>query len=101
MLHTDGLEPCPETCAFDIAEFEVDRIPNAKGAQRIATQEALDQVGDEQPPHAEYTILFADGPFAYTVTSFGPRDAEDGIALLRESYDALHAPLTSSERSQA
>jgi hypothetical protein len=28
-------------------------------------------------------------------------DAEDGIALLRESYDALHAPLTSSERSQS
>ena len=72
LLHTDGLEPCPETCAFDIAEFEVDGIPNAKGAQRIATQEALDQVGDEQPPHAEYTIHFADGPFAYTVTSFGP-----------------------------
>ena len=46
LLYTDGLEPCPETCAFDIAEFEVDGIPNAKGAQRIATQEALDQVGD-------------------------------------------------------
>jgi hypothetical protein len=28
-------------------------------------------------------------------------DAEDGVALLRESYDALHAPLASSERSQS
>ena len=28
-------------------------------------------------------------------------DAEDGVALLRESYDALHAPLTSSEKSQS
>jgi hypothetical protein len=74
LLHTDGLEPCPETCAFDIAEFEVDGIPNAKGVQRIATQEALDQVGDEHPPHAEYTIRFADGPFAYDVTLFGPPD---------------------------
>jgi hypothetical protein len=28
-------------------------------------------------------------------------EAEDGIALLRESYDALRAPLTSSERSRS
>jgi hypothetical protein len=90
LLHTDGLEPCPETCAFDIAEFEVDGIPNAKGVQRIATQEALDQVGDEQPPHAEYTIRFADGPFAYDVTLFGPPDqvseprAEEIVAKLYE-----------------
>ena len=27
-------------------------------------------------------------------------DAEDGIALLRESYDALRAPLASASRSQ-
>ncbi len=74
LLYTDGLEPCPETCAFDIAEFEVDGIPNAKGAQRIATQEALDEVGDEQPPRAEYTIFFADGPYAYEVSLFGPPD---------------------------
>jgi hypothetical protein len=26
-------------------------------------------------------------------------DARDGLALLRESYDAMHAPLTTSERS--
>ncbi len=26
-------------------------------------------------------------------------DAQDGLALLRESYDALHAPLVSAERS--
>jgi Luciferase len=28
-------------------------------------------------------------------------DADDGIALLRESYDALHALLTSSEKSHS
>ena len=75
LLHTDGLEPCPETCAFAVAEFEVDGIPNGRGIQRIATQESLDRVGDtDRPPHAEYSIFFADGPFAYVVRSFGPPD---------------------------
>ena len=74
LLYTDGLEPCPDTCAFDIVEFDVDGIPNAKGVQRIATQEALDQVGDDRPPHAEYMIFFADGPFAYRSHLFGPPD---------------------------
>jgi hypothetical protein len=68
------LEPCPETCAFDIAEFDVGGIPSAQGIQRIATQERLDQTGDERPPHAEYLILFADGPFAYSIELFGPPD---------------------------
>jgi hypothetical protein len=74
LLHTDALEPCPETCAFDTTEFDVDGIPNAQGIQRIATQESLDEVGDEQPPRAIYTILFADGPFAYNVRLLGPPD---------------------------
>lgn len=89
LLHADGLEPCPETCAFDLAEFEVDGIPNAKGAQRIATQEALDRTGDtELFPHAEYAIRFADGVFAYDVRLFGSpdevseRQAEEIVARL-------------------
>ena len=89
LLHQDGLDPCPETCAFAIAEFEVDGIPNARGVQRIATQEALDRTGDaELVPHAEYSIRFADGPFAYDVTLFGPpdevseRQAEEIVAKL-------------------
>ena len=72
LLHADGLEPCPETCAFDLAEFEPNGIPNAMGAQRIATQDSLDATGDSDlHPHAEYTIYFADGPFAYAVKLFG------------------------------
>jgi hypothetical protein len=75
LLHADSQEPCPVTCAFDLAEFEVDGIPNAKGAQRIATQEALDLTGDDDlSPHAEYSISFADGPFAYEVRVFGSPD---------------------------
>ena len=73
LLHTDGLEPCPVSCAFSVAEFEVDGIPNGRGIQRIATQEALDRVGDtEREPQSDYSIYFSDGPFAYVVRSFGP-----------------------------
>jgi hypothetical protein len=89
LLHTDSLEPCPETCAFSVAEFEVDGIPEGIGVQRIATQEALDRVGDtERFPHAEYLILFADGPFSYAVKVFGApdevseRQAEEVVAKL-------------------
>ena len=73
LLYTDGLEPCPVSCAFSVGEFEVDGIPNGRGIQRIATQESLDRVGDtERHPQAEYSIFFSDGPFAYVVRSFGP-----------------------------
>jgi hypothetical protein len=92
LLHTDGLEPCPETCAFDIAEFDVDGIPNAHGIQRIATQERLDQIGDERPAHAEYLILFADGPFAYSVKLFGPPDdvsEQQAQEIARRLYDRV------------
>ena len=75
LLHADGMEPCPETCAFDLAEFEVDAIPNARGSQRVATQDSLDRTGDtELSPHAEYSIRFADGPFAYDLRLFGSPD---------------------------
>ena len=75
LLRADGMEPCPETCAFALGEFEVDGIPNAMGVQRVATQESLDQIGDASRfPHAEYSILFADGPFSYDVRLFGPPD---------------------------
>ncbi len=72
LLHADGLEPCPETCAFAISEFDVQGIPDARGVQRIATKEALDRTGDsDRPPRAEYSIQFTDGLFAYEVRLFG------------------------------
>ena len=69
-----GLRPCPETCAYEITEFEPAGIPNAKGVQAIATQEAIDEIGDDIQPDARYSIYFADGPIAYEVTVFGPPD---------------------------
>ena len=93
LLNADSLEPCPETCAFAITVFEVDGIPNARGVQRIATQDALDRTGDsELHPHAEYSIQFADGPFAYEVRLFGPpEDVSEAQAeeIAQKLYDRV------------
>ena len=72
LLHDDGLKPCPGSCAVDIIEFEVDDIPDAQGGKRITTAERLEETGEEGFPFAAYAISFADGPFAYDVTMFGP-----------------------------
>jgi hypothetical protein len=76
LLHEDGLEPCPGSCAVDISEFDVDDIPDAQGGARIQTAEDLEATGAEGDPFAAYSISFADGPFAYKVTTFafGPPD---------------------------
>ena len=74
MAHDIGLRPCPETCAYEITEFEPAGIPDAKGVQAIATQEAIDEIGDDIQPDARYSVYFADGPIAYEVTMFGPPD---------------------------
>ena len=74
VLHGDGLEPCPGSCAVDISEFEVDGIPDAQGVARTQTAENLEATGAEGDPFSAYSISFADGPFAYEVTlfAFGP-----------------------------
>ena len=90
VAHTIGLRPCPETCAYEITEFEPAGVPNAKAVQAIATQESIDEIGDDVQPDARYSIYFADGRFAYEVTTFGPPDevtrqqAEDIAEKLHE-----------------
>ena len=69
-----GLRPCPETCAYEIAEFEPAGVPDAMGVQAIATQESIDEIGDDIQPDARHSVYFADGPIAYEVTVFGPPD---------------------------
>jgi len=83
-----GLRPCPETCAYEITEFEPASVPNAKGAQAIATQESIDRIGDDVKPDARYSVYFADGPFAYEVTIFGPPDS-----VSREQVEEIAASL--------
>jgi hypothetical protein len=72
LMQAFELRTCPETCAFTSAEFEVDGLPDAFGAQRIATQESLDAVGDPGEPQAVYAIVFADGPYVYDIALSGP-----------------------------
>ncbi len=72
VAHRIGLRPCPETCAYEISEFQPTGVPNAKGVQAIATQESIDEIGDHIEPDARYSVYFADGPFMYEVTTFGP-----------------------------
>jgi hypothetical protein len=90
VAHRIGLRPCPETCAYEITEFEPAGVPDAKGVQAIATQEAIDQIGDDIQPDARYSVYFADGPFAYEVTMFGPPDEIDRQQV-EDIAEELHA----------
>jgi hypothetical protein len=96
--HTIGLRPCPETCAYEITDFEPSGVPDAKGAEAIATQESIDEIGDDIQPDARYSVYFADGPFAYEVTMFGPPDevsrqqAEDIAAELYARVEGAPLP---------
>ena len=74
VAHDIGLRPCPETCAYEITEFDPASVPDATGVQAIATQEAIDEIGDDIQPDARYSVYFVDGPYAYEVTVFGPPD---------------------------
>jgi hypothetical protein len=73
LLHTDGLRPCPETCATQVQEFDVDGIPDATGVRRFATAADIKAAGtDQDRPYDSYAIRFADGDFAYDIELFGP-----------------------------
>jgi hypothetical protein len=99
VAHAIGLRPCPETCAYVIEEFEPAGVPDATGVQAIATQESIDDIGDDDVhPDARYSIYFADGPFAYEVTVFGPPDevtreqAEEIAGALYDRVQGAPAP---------
>ena len=72
LLHESALQPCPDSCAARIEEFDVSGVPDAKGARRLVTAERLQETGEEGETSASYTISFADGAFAYQVEGFGP-----------------------------
>lgn len=90
VAHAIGLRPCPETCAYAITEFEPAGVPDARGVEAIATQEAIDRIGDDIQPDARYSVFFADGPFAYEVTTFGPPD-EVSRQQLEDIAEKLYA----------
>ena len=88
-MHEFNLRPCPDTCAFDFAEFDVDGTPDAVGSSQIATQESLDAVGDPEDPYAIYAVDFADGFFVYDIALAGPPE-EVSEQQLEEIAETLY-----------
>lgn len=74
LVHTKSQERCPGECAVEIEDFEVDRVPDAKGVRHFATAERVEEVGEGEP-FDSYAILFADGVFVYELEGFGAPDA--------------------------
>ncbi|HYM63583.1 MAG TPA: hypothetical protein VES61_02785 [Gaiellaceae bacterium] len=71
VLHRNGLKPCPEGCAADLTEFDVDGVPDATGVRAVATAADIEATGEPGEPYDSYAIRFADGPFAYDIELFG------------------------------
>jgi hypothetical protein len=72
LIHEKSMEPCPETCAQRITEFEVSGIPDARGVRHYTSAAELEATGEPGQPFDSYAILFTDGSFAYEVDVFGP-----------------------------
>ncbi len=72
-LHEDALKPCPRSCAVRISEFDVEGISGARGVRRSQSAEDIEALGQpDDMPFESYTVLFSDGPFAYSVDVSGP-----------------------------
>jgi hypothetical protein len=93
-FHTDGVRPCPESCAFSVTEFDVDGIPGATGVRRYASEEDIQAAGTgENRPYDSYAIQFADGDFAYRIDLGGPpgKPSEDkAVEIAKALYDRVH-----------
>ena len=71
-LEADEMKPCPESCAVQRSNFDVNGIPDARGVHRLATAEDIEQVGNkDERPQDDYWIGFANGPIVYTVVLHG------------------------------
>lgn len=71
-FHADSLKPCPKTCAVRISEFDVSGISGARGIRRSQSAEDIERLGQAgDVPFESYTVIFSDGPFAYSVDLSG------------------------------
>ena len=99
-FHTDGVRPCPESCAFSVTEFDVDGIPGATGVRRYASEQDIQAAGTgENRPYDSYAIQFADGDFAYRIDLGGPpgKPSEDkAVEIAKALYDRVHGRPTAS-----
>jgi hypothetical protein len=94
LLRADSVRPCPETCAEQAEEFEVDGIPDAYGTHRFATEESIEGSGDtEATPFDGFEIGFADGVFAYRIIYDGPPGSvseDEAEEIAQHLYDRVH-----------
>lgn len=95
LFKADSVRPCPETCAEQAEEFDVDGIPGAYGTHRFATAESIQQTGDtEEMPFDDFSIGFADGVFAYRIILSGrqPGKVTEGQVeeIAKSLYDRVH-----------
>jgi hypothetical protein len=94
LLQADSVRPCPETCAEQAEEFEVDGIPDAYGTHRFATAESIQGTGEtEETPFDGFEIGFADGVFAYRVILDGPPGTvseDEAEEIAQHLYDRVH-----------
>ncbi len=92
-LAADAKKPCPESCAVQWSDFDVDDIEGARGIRRLATAEDIERVGTEnQRPSDDYLVGFTNGAFVYTVVLFGPPGSvseEQALEIASAYYDRL------------
>lgn len=87
----DSMKPCPHTCAVRIGEFDVDGIPDARGVHRSQSAEDIEAVGRaEDVPFDSYEVLFADGPFVYSIALSGPPGSGGTEAQVTDIAGALY-----------
>lgn len=94
LLQADSVRPCPETCAEQAEEFEVDGIPDAYGTHRFATEETIQETGDTAAdPFDGFEIGFADGVFTYRVIYDGPPGSvseDEAEEIAQRFYERVH-----------
>jgi hypothetical protein len=92
-LETDALKPCPENCAVQRSEFDVDDVSGARGVHRSASAEDIQAMGTEdQKPFDSYWVGFTVGSVVYTMELRGPPGSvseEQALEIASAYHDRL------------
>jgi len=93
LLEADSMKPCPESCAVQISDFDVDDIPDARGVHRLSTAQLIKTSGTpDQHPFDSYWIGFTDGSIVYAVDLHGRPGSvseEQAQEIAADYYDRL------------
>jgi hypothetical protein len=98
LVYEADLKPCPGKCATSFEKIDISGVPDAKGVRRYVTAERLEELQEPGEPGDSYTIVFADGPYAYNVELFGPpgevsqEQLEEIVGKLRDRVEGAPPP---------